>query len=142
MAHGPAQRAACGAWVGSRDFAQEQFDHVSQARRQPGSTFKPFVYGAAFEQGIDPADTFIDQPVAIRSTGGDVWTPTDGDAAQRPADDACATAWCYSKNTITAQVMQQVGPARVAQLAQRHGRARRASSTRCRRSRWAPARSR
>ncbi|MGH6640455.1 MAG: transglycosylase domain-containing protein, partial [Polaromonas sp.] len=40
------------AWVGSRDFAQEQFDHVSQARRQPGSTFKPFVYGAAFMQGL------------------------------------------------------------------------------------------
>ena len=39
------------AWVGSRDFAQEQFDHVSQARRQPGSTFKPFVYGAAFDAG-------------------------------------------------------------------------------------------
>ncbi|MEO7401180.1 MAG: transglycosylase domain-containing protein, partial [Polaromonas sp.] len=42
------------AWVGSRDFAQEQFDHVSQARRQPGSTFKPFVYGAAFMLGLDP----------------------------------------------------------------------------------------
>ena len=42
------------AWVGSRDFAQDQFDHVQQARRQPGSTFKPFVYGAAFEQGARP----------------------------------------------------------------------------------------
>ena len=42
------------AWVGSRDFEQEQFDHVAQARRQPGSTFKPFVYGAAFVQGFDP----------------------------------------------------------------------------------------
>ena len=57
------------AWVGSRDFAQEQFDHVSQARRQPGSTFKPFVYGAAFMQGFDPSDTLIDQPVAITSQG-------------------------------------------------------------------------
>jgi penicillin-binding protein 1A len=36
------------AWVGSRDFVQDPFDHVQQARRQPGSTFKPFVYGAAF----------------------------------------------------------------------------------------------
>ena len=42
------------AWVGSRDFAEEQFDHVSQARRQPGSTFKPFVYGAAFMHGLAP----------------------------------------------------------------------------------------
>ena len=52
------------AWVGSRDFTQDQFDHVSQARRQPGSTFKPFVYGAAFEDGARPTDTFVDQAVA------------------------------------------------------------------------------
>ena len=58
------------AWVGSRDFAQEQFDHVSQARRQPGSAFKPFVYGAAFMQGMSPSMTLIDQPVAIRRLGG------------------------------------------------------------------------
>src|SRR4029077_5096615 len=66
------------AWVGSRDFVQEQFDHVSQARRQPGSTFKPFVYGAAFMQGMSPSMTLIDQPVAIRVSADDVWTPGDG----------------------------------------------------------------
>jgi penicillin-binding protein 1A len=42
------------AWVGSRDFSTDSFDHVQQARRQPGSTFKPFVYGAALEAGMDP----------------------------------------------------------------------------------------
>ena len=107
------------AWVGSRDFAQEQFDHVSQARRQPGSTFKPFVYGAAFMQGLSPSDTLIDQPVAITS-GGDVWTPSDA----TPPTGLATTLYdglVYSKNTITAQLMQKVGPEKVGQLAQALG---------------------
>jgi penicillin-binding protein 1A len=108
------------AWVGSRDFAQEQFDHVAQARRQPGSTFKPFVYGAAFMQGFDPSYTFIDQPVAYRSPGGDVWTPSDGTPPSgQPM--SLRDGLVYSRNTITAQLMQKVGPARVAQLAQAMG---------------------
>ena len=108
------------AWVGSRDFAQEQFDHVSQARRQPGSTFKPFVYGAAFMQGFSPSDTFIDQPVAITSQGGEVWTPSDATPpTYQPT--SLRDGLVYSKNTITAQLMQKVGPARVGQLAQAMG---------------------
>jgi penicillin-binding protein 1A len=108
------------AWVGSRDFAQEQFDHVSQARRQPGSTFKPFVYGAAFMQGLEPSYTLIDQPVAIASQGGQVWTPSDATPpTYQPT--TLRDGLVYSKNTITAQLMQKVGPARVAQLAQAMG---------------------
>jgi penicillin-binding protein 1A len=104
------------AWVGSRDFAQEQFDHVGQARRQPGSTFKPFVYGAAFMQGMSPGMTLIDQPVAIKLAENDIWTPGDGTPPSgRPM--TLHDGLVYSKNTITAQVMQQVGPDRVAQLA-------------------------
>lgn len=108
------------AWVGSRDFAQEQFDHVSQARRQPGSTFKPFVYGAAFMQGLDPLDTLIDQPVAIASPGGEVWTPSDA-TPPNYQPTTLRDGLVYSKNTITAQLMQKVGAARVGQLAQAMG---------------------
>jgi penicillin-binding protein 1A len=107
------------AWVGSHDFAQEQFDHVAQARRQPGSTFKPFVYGAAFTQGMSPMATFIDQAVTLRN-GNDVWTPTDN----KPPSGEPTTlrdGLVYSKNTITAQLMQQVGPARVAEFARAMG---------------------
>jgi penicillin-binding protein 1A len=104
------------AWVGSRDFAQEQFDHVNQARRQPGSTFKPFVYGAAFMQGLSPSTTFIDEPVTIRQEGGGVWAPTD---ATPPTGEPMTLrdGLAYSRNSITAQVMQKVKPGPVAQLA-------------------------
>lgn len=108
------------AWVGSRDFAQDPFDHVQAARRQPGSTFKPFVYGAAFAQGAQPTDTLMDSAVEIPLGGGRVWRPTDG---RPPSDEpmTLADGLALSKNTITAQVMQQVGPARVAEVARALG---------------------
>ena len=108
------------AWVGSRDFAQDQFDHVYMARRQPGSTFKPFVYGAAFEGGARASDTFVDQAVEIPIDKGVVWRPSDG----TPPSGRTMTmreGLAYSKNTITAQVMQKVGPERVAGLARAMG---------------------
>lgn len=114
------RNGAVRAWVGSRDFTQEQFDHVSQARRQPGSTFKPFVYGAAFLQGSSPNDTLLDQPVAIKTSGGGVWAPSDATSpSYQPF--TLRDGLAYSKNTITAQLMQQVGPAQVARLAQAAG---------------------
>ena len=108
------------AWVGSRDFGQDPFDHVQAARRQPGSTFKPFVYGAAFAQGASPDDTLMDSAVEIPLPGGRVWRPTDGGP---PSDEpmTLADGLALSKNTITAQVMQQVGPARVAEVARALG---------------------
>jgi penicillin-binding protein 1A len=108
------------AWVGSRDFATEQFDHVNQARRQPGSTFKPFVYGAAFMMGISPEQTFVDEPVTISLGGNQVWQPTD-DSAPTYMPMTLREGLAYSKNIITAQLMQQVGAPRVAQLARALG---------------------
>ena len=108
------------AWVGSRDFAHDQFDHVDQARRQPGSTFKPFVYGAAFEAGMSPDELLVDAPVEIRIDARTVWKPTDIDGATgQPM--SVRDGLVQSKNTITAQVMQRVGPARIAQLAHAMG---------------------
>ncbi|MDP3354694.1 MAG: transglycosylase domain-containing protein [Polaromonas sp.] len=104
------------AWVGSRDFTLDQYDHVAQARRQPGSTFKPFVYGAAFENGSRPYDPFMDQAVDIPVGDGTFWRPSDG-GGPSGAPMTLREGLVYSKNTITAQVMQVVGPARVARLA-------------------------
>lgn len=112
--------AAIRAWVGSRDFAVDAYDHVQQARRQPGSTFKPFVYGTALQEGLSPEDERIDQAVEIPLAGGEVWRPTDAGAPtgkSMPLHDALA----YSKNTITAQLMQEVGPGKVARLARNLG---------------------
>ena len=108
------------AWVGSRAYAQDQFDHVSQARRQPGSTFKPFVYGAAFAQGISPDETFMDEPVEIQLGGGQVWRPTD-EGSPSYAPMTLRDGLAYSKNIITAQLVQKIGPASVAQLARALG---------------------
>jgi len=108
------------AWVGSADFAKDQFDHVNQARRQAGSTFKPFVYAAAFERGLTPDDTFIDQPVAIRHKGGPVWSPEDPQPPTgRPM--SLRDGLVYSRNRITAQLVDKVGADRVAELAQALG---------------------
>lgn len=109
------------AWVGSRDFAQDPFDHVQSARRQPGSTFKPFVYGAAFANGASPDDTLMDAAVEIPLGGGRVWRPTDGSTPPSDQPMTLADGLAFSKNTITAQVMQQVGPARVAEVARALG---------------------
>jgi penicillin-binding protein 1A len=108
------------AWVGSRDFSQDPFDHVQQARRQPGSTFKPFVYAAAFEDGAKPSDTFIDKPVEIPLAGGEVWRPGD---EEEPSDRAISLrdGLAYSRNRITAQLMETVGPNKVARLARAMG---------------------
>ncbi|MDB5964433.1 MAG: glycosyl transferase, family 51 [Polaromonas sp.] len=114
------RNGAIRAWVGSRNFAEEQFDHVSQARRQPGSTFKPFVYGAAFVQGFSPSFTFVDQPVAIRAAGGEVWTPTDA-TPPTGLPTTLSDGLAYSKNTITAQLVQTVGAESTARLAQAMG---------------------
>jgi penicillin-binding protein 1A len=96
------------AWVGSRDFQRDQFDHVAQAERQPGSTFKPFVYGAALERGFSPDRMYADGPVEIRLGDGRYWRPADmGGASGRQM--SLRDGLVYSKNTITAQVMRDIG---------------------------------
>jgi len=108
------------AWVGSRDFDRDAFDHVQQARRQPGSTFKPFVYGEAFRQGLSPETTFIDQAVEIPVGNGELWRPSDN---KPPSGNEMSLrdGLAFSKNTITAQLIQKVGAPRVARLARAMG---------------------
>ncbi|VWB81335.1 peptidoglycan glycosyltransferase [Burkholderia pseudomultivorans] len=114
------RNGAIRAWVGSPDFGDEPFDHVQQARRQPGSTFKPFVYGAAFADGARPDDTYVDRDVAIPLDGHAVWRPTDPDP---PTGEPMTLrdALAQSNNRVTAQLMQREGAAKVARLARAMG---------------------
>jgi len=108
------------AWVGGRDFERDGYDHVIDARRQPGSTFKPFVYAAALRKGIKPSDTYRDVITQYRLKGDEVWRPQD---PEPPSGRMMSVrdGLVFSKNTITAQLMHKVGARRVANLAQALG---------------------
>lgn len=108
------------AWVGSRDFGADAFDHVQQARRQPGSTFKPFVYGAALEAGMDPQREFGSRPAAIRLPDGTLWQPRDmGGSSRGPV--SLEDGLVHSRNSVTAQLVDELGADTVARFAQRLG---------------------
>ena len=105
------------AYVGSRDWETAAFDHARRAKRQAGSTFKPFVYAAALEQGFSPYDRLMDEEVQIDLGGGNVWSPKNSGGTVSNQMMTLADGLAYSKNTITAQVMRGVGPQNVARLA-------------------------
>jgi penicillin-binding protein 1A len=108
------------AWVGSRNFQREQFDHVAQATRQPGSTFKPIVYAAALQAGFAPDKPYLDAARTIVFPDGTEWHPTDNSGTTGrmiPMRDGLV----YSKNTITAQVIRDVGVQPIVKLARALG---------------------
>lgn len=98
------------AMVGGFDFSRSQFNHVTQAWRQPGSSFKPFIYSAALERGITPASVFDDAPITVdpASTGGIAWEPKNYDGTtEGPLTLRAALA--KSKNLISIRVLQSAG---------------------------------
>jgi penicillin-binding protein 1A len=108
------------AYVGSRDAAIDQYDHVGQALRQPGSTFKPFVYGAALFGGMRQDHTYLDEPPQVAMGDGTTWSPTDmSGATHEPL--TLRQGLARSKNTITAQLMMEIGPQRVIDYARSLG---------------------
>lgn len=108
------------AWVGSRDFAVDQYDHVAQAERQPGSVFKAFVYGAALQSGISPERRYADSTVELPMDDGSIWRPAD---ARGPSNELMTLrdGLVHSRNSIAVQVSQEVGMARVVALAKAMG---------------------
>ena len=103
------------ALVGGFDFNLNKFNHVTQALRQPGSSFKPFIYSAALDKGFNPATVINDAPIFIdpRLTGGELWEPRNYDN-RFDGPMTLATGLKKSKNLVSIRVMQAIG-ARYAQ---------------------------
>ncbi|WP_291779034.1 transglycosylase domain-containing protein [Cecembia sp.] len=109
------------AWVGGINYKYFKFDHVRQAKRQPGSTFKPFVYAAAIENGYSPCYSVIDQPVEINIPGQPAWIPKNADGKFSYERMTIRTAMAQSINSITAFMMKKLGPKVVVETAHRLG---------------------
>ncbi|MCC7050927.1 MAG: penicillin-binding protein, partial [Bacteroidia bacterium] len=112
------------AWIGGIDFNYFKYDHVKQAKRQPGSTFKPFTYLTAIDNGYSPCDKFIDQPVTIKYTeNGEnkTWTPHNSDWVFTGQEMSLRWAMGKSCNSVTAQLTEKVGWDKVAEYAQKLG---------------------
>jgi len=109
------------AWVGGINHKHFKFDHVKQAKRQPGSTFKPFVYAAAIENGYSPCYSVIDQPVEVNIPGQPAWTPKNADGKFSYEKMTIRRAMAQSVNSVTAFMMKKLGPKVVVETAHRLG---------------------
>jgi len=103
------------AMVGGRDYSGSQFNRATQAQRQPGSAFKPFVYLAGLEAGLQPSDQFVDEPIRIGN-----WQPRDY-TGHYQGEMSLAEGLAQSVNTIAVQVAQRAGLRNVVAVAHRLG---------------------
>jgi penicillin-binding protein 1A len=99
------------ALVGGFDFNRNKFNHVTQAWRQPGSSFKPFIYSAALEKGFTPATIVNDAPVVVDAaqTGGQTWEPHNYDGKYE-GPMRLRMGLAKSKNMVSIRVLQAIGP--------------------------------
>src|SRR6516225_4083422 len=103
------------AMVGGRDYTGSQFNRATQAQRQPGSAFKPFVYLAGLEAGLRPSDEFVDAPIRIGN-----WQPRDY-TGRYQGEMTLAEGLAQSINTVAVQVAQRAGIRKVIAVAHRLG---------------------
>lgn len=105
------ENGAVTALVGGFDYSKNKFNHVTQAWRQPGSSFKPFIYSAALEKGFTPATIVEDEPLLMSAseTGSDkVWAPKNFDG-HYDGPIRLRTALTKSKNMVSIRVLQKIG---------------------------------
>src|SRR5687768_2532232 len=99
------------ALVGGFDFSRNKFNHVTQAWRQPGSSFKPFIYSASLEKGFTAATVISDEPVVLEAeqTGSQRWEPKNYDG-KFEGPMRLRTALAKSKNMVSIRVLDAIGP--------------------------------
>jgi penicillin-binding protein 1A len=99
------------ALVGGFDFNRNKFNHVTQAWRQPGSSFKPFIYSASLEKGFTPATVVPDEPVVLEAeqTGSQRWEPKNYDG-KFEGPMRLRTALAKSKNMVSIRILEAIGP--------------------------------
>jgi penicillin-binding protein 1A len=107
------------ALVGGYDWVGSQFDRATQAKRQVGSSIKPFIYSAALEAGKTPVDHMTDGPYSVTTATG-VWTPANFDNKYL-GDVTLMTAIAFSLNTISVQLAVQVGLDRIIEIMRGYG---------------------
>jgi penicillin-binding protein 1A len=103
------------AMIGGRDYVDSLYNRATQAERQPGSSFKLFVYLAALESGMKPTDTIVDEPVTI-----DGWTPRNS-TRTHAGPVTLREAFARSINTVSAKIGAQLGFGAIADMARRFG---------------------
>jgi penicillin-binding protein 1A len=103
------------AMVGGKDYVSSIYNRATQAERQPGSSFKLFVYLAALESGMKPTDTIVDEPVTI-----DGWSPRNAER-ENLGPVSLREAFSRSINTVSAKIGAQVGFSTIADMARRFG---------------------
>ena len=98
------------ALVGGFDFNRNKFNHVTQAWRQPGSSFKPFIYSAGLEKGYTPASVIADEPISISAeeTGSQAWEPKNYDGKYE-GPMSLRTALAKSKNMVSIRLLRSIG---------------------------------
>ncbi|MBK7662775.1 MAG: penicillin-binding protein 1A [Sterolibacteriaceae bacterium] len=98
------------ALIGGFDFERNKFNHVTQAWRQPGSSFKPFIYSAALEKGYAPSSVVDDSPIAfsVEETGSQVWEPKNYDG-RYDGPMTLRTALARSKNMVSIRLLKSIG---------------------------------
>ena len=99
------------ALVGGFDFNRNKFNHVTQAWRQPGSSFKPFIYSASLEKGFTPATIIPDEPIVVEAdvTGSQRWEPKNYDG-KFEGPMPMRTGLAKSKNMVSIRILQAIGP--------------------------------
>ncbi len=110
------------ALVGGFDFNRNKFNHVTQAWRQPGSSFKPFIYSASLEKGFNPGSVIADEPIVIPAseTGSQSWEPHNYDGKYE-GPMKMRTALAKSKNMVSIRLLQSIGTGYAQDYATRFG---------------------